>query len=241
MNKNKIRHKAAKNVVYKKYQLLNWGFWGALLGIFYIEFLPIIHIPSIWNVEICTKINNITLQILLAYVASYIYFYLNIIKKEIKDGAIFVPHMIYILRDIFSASSKHAGFMMFLSKQTLSNDNFNYKTNEILDILSVLKTVKNSSKEKEELSILLCDNSLDLAKKISYDIELLNHFSESFDTEYKTLLYSISQNNFIQQLKDKEEITITDYERLFIQNIELHQKIELLRDKSEKIFLTEFP
>ena len=138
------------------------------------------------------------------------------------------------------ASASHAGFMMFLSKQTLSNDNFNYKTNEIHDILSALKTVKNSSKEKEKLSILLCHNSLDMIKKISYDIELLNHFSETFDTEYKTLLYSISQNNFILQLKDKDEITITDYERFFIQDIELHQKIELLREKSEKIFSTEF-
>lgn len=80
--RNKIIKKAAKSSVNKKYKRECWAFRIALLGICYIEFMPFLHCPSIWDADICLKINNLTSQLLLAYIASYIFFYLNILRKE---------------------------------------------------------------------------------------------------------------------------------------------------------------
>lgn len=237
----KVIKKSVKTAIRKKYKCECRLFWLSIIGVFYIEFLPCIHCPSIWNAETCLKINNILSQLCLAYIASFIFFAINIIDREVKKNILIYPHIIHILGDIFMTFASHKGLLIFISQKTSTNETFEYNINREIEVISALKEGKSSSEDIKKLSAMLCDNSIQLAKKTHYNIELLNHFSESFDTDFNSLLYSISQNYFILQFKDKNEICLNDYERFLPNNMKLHEQIELLRKKSETIFKIEFP
>lgn len=237
---NYIKRTATINTL-KKYRWESHIFIFFSLLLIWIEFFPSLHFKTDFSIEMCNKINNIISQLCLAYVASYIFLCVNVMNREQKNKALIYPHIIRILKDIFFATASHHGLLIFLSKHIKSNETFTYSIDEILEILSALKKDNTPPNDKLNLSTMLCNNSIEMAKKISYDIELLNNFSDLFESKYNSLLYTISQNYFILQLKNKDEITITDYQRLILQNIELYKTIELLREESEKIFKIEFP
>ena len=78
MRENKIDLKriikASKRVVFLKYKNEVIAFIIALMVLLYIEFFPNYHLPSLLDNSICNKINNLIYQLLLAYVASFIFF-----------------------------------------------------------------------------------------------------------------------------------------------------------------------
>ena len=238
--KNILKHRAIYNT-FRKYKWESIIFIVLSIVLILIEFFQELHFEVRFSINTCEKINNILSQLCLAYIASYIFFAINIINRETRKNMFVYPHIIHILRDIFLTIASHEGLLMFISQKMTSNETFEYNKNGILDILSALEKEGTSLEENNKLSAMICDNGIQLAKRIIYNIELLNHFSESFNTDYNSLLYSISQNNFILQLMDKNEIDINDYKRLLLSNIKLYNQIEILRDKSEKIFKIEFP
>ena len=65
---HKTINKAAKNAIKKKYKWETRLFIIALFMVCYIEFMSFLHCPSVWNFETCLKINNLTSQLLLAYI-----------------------------------------------------------------------------------------------------------------------------------------------------------------------------
>ena len=191
--RNKMIKKAAKSSVIKKYKRERWVFQFALLGICYIEFMPCLHCPSIWDADICLKINNLTSQLLLAYIASYIFFYLNILRKEQRMYEDYYPQIIQLLNNLFNVFDSHERCLKSLFKRASKGKSFLYNADSIRSVIEYLKA-------REKIYLEIYGNEIDnkytpaneitgsnylTAGQISYDIELLNNLSEVISSDYK--------------------------------------------------------
>ena len=242
--RNKMIKKAAKSSVIKKYKRERWVFQFALLGICYIEFMPCLHCPSIWDADICLKINNLTSQLLLAYIASYIFFYLNILRKEQRMYEDYYPQIIQLLNNLFNVFDSHERCLKSLFKRASKGKSFLYNADSIRSVIEYLKA-------REKIYLEIYGNEIDnkytpaneitgsnylTAGQISYDIELLNNLSEVFSSDFKMALFRISQNLFILKMKDKQ-INSLKYYGLFVdEEIKLYTEIQNLRKEASFLF-----
>lgn len=242
--KRKKIKEAVSFTIHKKYKWEYRGFWIALIGICYIEFMPFLHCPSIWNVDICLKINNLTSQLLLAYIASFIFFYLNIFRKEKRKYEDYYPQIIKLLNNLFSVFDSHEKTLRSLYKGASKGSPFLYNADSIRSVIKYLKA-------REEIYLKMYGSDTDseytpaneitgsnylTAGQISYDIKLLNNFSDVLNSDFKMILYRISQNQFILKMKDKQ-INNLKYYGLFVdEEIKLYTEIQNLRKEASLLF-----
>lgn len=244
----KVIKKSVKTAIRKKYKCECRLFWLAIIGIFYIEFLPCIHCPSIWNADTCLKINSITSQLLLAYVASYIFLYINILTKERRIYENYYPQIILILKNLFSVFNEHKERLESLYVEATKEKTFNYDKESIHKIINYLK-------KREDIYInqykVDKDNEYTPAREITgsnyltagqiyYDIKLLETFNEVLSPDFKTILFEISQNLYIIKLKDKPINNLEFYKIMVNSEIKLYKLIEELREHSNNTFSTDF-
>ena len=246
--RNKIIKKAAKYSVNNKYKRECWGFWFALLGLFYIEFLPFIHCPSIWNDEVCLKINNLTSQLLLAYIASYIFFYINLLKKEQQKYEDYYPRITILLQRLFSVFDSHEKRLASLYKDAKGEDTFIYNKESIETVIDYLEerekiyieTYGTSAKNDYTPANEISGSNYLTAGQISYDIEKLSYFNDILSSDYKIKLFDISQNLYLTSFKNNLKSDLVTYKLLIEDEIELYKKIKDLKEHSNKIFGTDF-
>ena len=236
--------KAAKRAIWKKYRNETIGFWISLFFVCYIEFMSKFHIPSIWDIETCSKINNIVLQLLLAFIASFIFLYINILTKELKSYEDSYPQIVRILKNMFSVFDSHERCLKTLYKDATNDDAFVYDEKKIDIIINYLK------KNEKEYKKIYGDNKNDLytpashitgsnyltAAQISYDIELLNNFRDILNSDFNMILFDISQNLYISKLKDYQINDLEFYRILVKSEILLHKQITNLKIHSMELF-----
>ena len=241
---NKLpRKKNIKKAIYNKYRFEFYGFCLALIGVFYIEFLPCLHFYSIWDNSTCVKLNTLISQLLLAYIASYIFFFLNVLKKEQKKYEDYHPYIIKLLTNLFSVFDSHKECLKHLYKEVNKETSFIYNAESIHVIIEHLKDKERVYRKKFGTEIdsrytpsneLMGSNYL-TAGQISYDIDMLNHF-DVLDSNFKMALFRISQNLFIIKLKDKPIHNLRFYGLLVNDEIKLHEEIENLRKEASLLF-----
>lgn len=142
LQRKKSVKKAVYFAIYNKYRFEHYGFCLALIGIFYIEFLPCLHLHSIWDYSVCMKINALISQLLLAYIASYIFLCLNVLKKEQKKYDDYYPHIIKLLANLFGIFDSRKERLKNLYKG-INKENFLYMMQfQFMPLLNTLKIEK---------------------------------------------------------------------------------------------------
>lgn len=238
----------AKNVIKNKYKCETNIFKAALGGVIYIEFLEIIHIPSIWSIETCTTINNLISQLLLAYIASYIFFCLNVVKKEKERIRNCYPQILHILNNLFSVYDTHEKYLKSIFKKLRQSEDFTYKTESFQKIINHLRNEDKVYLEAYNLSIdneykpsnTIGGSNYVTATQISYDIELLQHFNDIFSSDYQMVLFRISQNPYILKYKNNRNNNLVFYEALIKEEIDLNKEIQKLKKYSISMFEMKF-
>lgn len=243
-----IIKKSAKFAIRKKYKCERRLFWIAIIGIFYIEFLTCIHCPSIWDTETCTTINSLTSQLLLAYIASYIFFYLNVIKREKERIRNCYPQIIHILKNLFSVYESHEKYLKSIFNKLRKGEDFAYSTESFQKIINHLRNEDKVYLEAYKLPIdneykpsnTIGGSNFATARQISYDIELLQHFNDIFNSDYQMILFRISQNLYILKYKNNRINNLDFYETLIDEEITLNKEIQELKKQSSPMFGMEF-
>lgn len=243
LQRKKSIKKAVCFAIYNKYRFEHYGFCFALIGVFYIEFLPCLHFPSIWDYSVCLRINALISQLLLAYIASYIFLYLNMLKKEQKKYEDYYPYIIKLLKNLFGVFDSRKEYLKHLYKEVNKETSFIYNAVSIHIIIEHLKDRERVYREQFGIEIdshytpsneLMGSNHF-TSGQISYVIDMLNHF-DVLDSNFKMALFRISQNQFIIKLKD-EPIHNLRYYGLFVNDeIKLYEEIENLRKEASILF-----
>lgn len=213
----------------------------------YIEFGEEYYLRSIfsWSDETCTKLNGLLLQFSVAYIASFIFFVLNIVLKEKRTYTLFYPQITRILDNMFVVFNGHRNLLDNLFRQAKNNDNhFSYDEESLGLIVNYLKKKDKELAGKNmadnmEIKPFSCDlsgNNYLTAMQISYDIDLLMKYSDILTPEILSILFDISQNNYIIRHKGQPQDNIYSYELFLQEDVQLYYKIRELR-KCAKCFM----
>lgn len=243
LQRKKSVKKAVYFAIYNKYRFEHYGFCLALIGIFYIEFLPCLHLHSIWDYSVCMKINTLISQLLLAYIASYIFLCLNVLKKEQKKYDDYYPHIIKLLANLFSIFDSRKECLKNLYKGINKENSFIY---DAVSIYAIIEHLKDREKIYRELygaqidshytpSNELTGSNYLTSGQISYVLDMLNNF-DILDSNFKMALFRISQNLFIVKLKDNPIHNLRYYSLFVNDEIKLYEEIENLRKESSRLF-----
>ena len=243
LQRKKSIKKAVCFAIYNKYRFEHYGVCFALIGVFYIEFLPCLHFPSIWDYSVCLRINALISQLLLAYIASYIFLYLDVLKKEQKKYEDYYPYIIKLLKNLFGVFDSRKEYLKHLYKEVNKETSFIYNAVSIHIIIEHLKDRERVYREQFGIEIdshytpsnALMGSNHFTSGQISYVIDMLNLF-DVLDSNFKMALFRISQNQFIIKLKD-EPIHNLRYYGLFVNDeIKLYEEIENLRKEASILF-----
>lgn len=244
IQKRKEIKKMAKSAIHKKYRWECIGLLVVSIMLFYIEFLPCLYLPSIWNGETSVKINYLISQLSLAYIASFFFFYLNILKKEQRKYEDYFPQIIRILRNLFNVFDSHERCLRSLYKEAHKGDTFTYNEASIRIVIEYLKDRENkylAMYKDQDCSQYtpayeISGNNHLVCRQIFYDIELLNNFSEILDSNFTMALFRISQNQFILRLKDEQINDLKFYTLLVEEEVKLYKEIESLKKEFKILF-----
>lgn len=242
-----------RSVVEWKYIILKYryeigGFLFSCVLCFYIEFGEEYYLYPIfnWSDETCAKLNSLLLQVSIAYVASFIFFVINIASKEIRKYTLFYPQIARILDNLFVVFDGHKKLLESLYRQAKSNDShFSYDEASLGLIVNYLKKKDKELESKNKaddmkikpFSCELSGNNYLIAMQISYDINLLMKYSDILTPKILSILFDISQNDYIIRHKGQPQDNIYMYELFLQDDVQLYYKIRELR-KYSKMFCT---
>jgi hypothetical protein len=165
---------------------------ASVFAVIWIEFVNVkIPVSSFTNAN---KINSIFENLLIAYISSYCFWFINIFVKEYRSKRILTPAFAVIIRNLLFLYDSYIRQMFLDAGISNATDRLiNIKSND--DIKKVLD-------QYNSLNVVLqsrCYGSTQLAfNQILFDIDELFKFSNSLDVKLYICIFRIHENIYVR-------------------------------------------